>query len=247
MVTQVATAQHPAAAFASTARIDPRIRLLIATVVTAASFALTGPVPSGALVVLAATLLLVVGRWRAALATTLLAAAAAVAAAMVTQIENTTLMLTLAMLVYLIQKLTVMSMMGLFLTADMSVSLAVSTLETLRAPAVVTVPFAVALRFLPTIRQDWRALTDSLRIRGLAPTPRTVLAHPIRTAEHLIVPILMRALRTSDDLACAGLVRGLDAPGPRTILHELRIRPADIALTAVAIGATAAIALAQFL
>ncbi len=232
--------------FESTVRVDPRIRLLIATVVTAASFALTDPVSSGALVVLSAALLILVGRWRAAAATTMLAAAAAVAAATVTQVENSTLMLTLAMLVYLVQKLTVMTMMGLFLTADMSVSLAVSTVETLRAPVAVTVPFAVALRFLPTIREDWRALTDSLRIRGLAPTSRTVLTHPIRTAEHLIVPILMRALRTSDDLACAGLVRGLDGPKRQTILHELRIRPTDIAVAVIVLTVTTGLVLVQF-
>lgn len=234
-------------AFRSTARIDPRIRLLITVVVTAASFAITDPIAAGGLVTLAAALLLVVGRWRVAGVSCLLAVGAALASTTLTQANASPFMLTLTMLVYLVQKLIVMSMMGAFLTAGMSIALAVSTLETLRAPVAVTVPFAVALRFLPTIRQDWTALGDSLRVRGLAPTWRSVLAHPIRTGEHLVVPILMRALRTSDDLACAGLVRGLDTRGPRTILHELVIRPSDAVLGAVAVAATGALLCIQFL
>ncbi|RFS45601.1 energy-coupling factor transporter transmembrane component T [Micromonospora craniellae] len=248
IVVSRATAVSPGAtAFASTVRVDPRIRLLIATAVTVASFVLSEPLTANCLVLLAATLMIIVGRGPAALVLTAVAAAAAIAATTVTQVENNTLMLTLAMLIYLVQKLTVMTMMGLFLTAGISVALAVSTLETLRAPATVTVPLAVALRFLPTIRQDWSALADSLAVRGIAPTPRSLLTHPVRTAEHLVVPILMRALRTSDDLACAGLVRGLDTRGPRTVLHELYLRPADIVLAAVTITATSALVLVQYL
>ena len=236
-----AVSQRVTRALTSTVRIDPRIRLLIATVVTAGSFLVSAPVPAGAVVALAAALLVAVGRWRAALATTAVAAAAGVGAAAVPRMEDSVLMLTLAMIVYLVQKLVVMTMMGLFLAADMSVSLAVSALERLCAPAAVTVPFSVALRFAPTIGQDWRALTDSLRVRGLAPGPRAAVAHPLRTLEHLVVPILMRALRSSDELACAGLVRGLDIPGPRTVLHDLRIGAADLALAGLAIGVTAAV------
>lgn len=223
-------------------RIDPRIRLLLATLVTVASFALTSPAANGALVALAAALLIIVGRWRAAIATSVLAAAAILSAAGIPAIQNRTIMLTLAMLVYLIQKLVVMSMMGMFLTTRVSIALAVSTLETLRAPTAITIPFAVALRLIPTIRQDWYALIDCLRIRGLAPTPRSVLTHPLRTAEHLIIPILMRALRSCDDLASAGLARGLDITGPRTILHKLTFRPTDIALVVAVVITVATIA-----
>ena len=240
-----AVSQRVARALTSTVRIDPRIRLLIATAVTVGSFLVSAPVPAGAVVALAAALLVVVGRWRAALATTAVAAAAAAGAAAVPRMESSMLMLTLAMIVYLVQKLVVMTMMGLFLAADMSVSLAVSALERLRAPAAVSVPFSVALRFAPTIGQDWRALTDSLRVRGLAPGPCALAAHPLRTLEQLVVPILMRALRSSDELACAGLVRGLDAPGPRTVLHDLRIGAADLALAGLVIGVTAAVVVVQ--
>lgn len=223
-------------------RIDPRIRLLLAMLVTVASFALTSPAANGALVALSAALLIIVGRWRVAIAASALAIAVILSAAGIPAIQNRTVMLSFAMLGYLIQKLVVMSMMGMFLTTRVSIALAVSTLETLKAPTVITVPLAVALRLMPTIRQDWRALIDCLRIRGLAPTPRSTLTHPLRTAEHLIIPVLMRALRTCDELASAGLARGLDVAGPRTILHKLTFRPTDIALVVAVVITVATIA-----
>lgn len=218
----------------STTRIDPRIRLLIAVMVVVTSFGLTSSIPTHILIALSAALLVIVRRSREAVCFVLGYSVVTIGVGLVGHIDSSALHLTLTMLAYLVQKLTAMAMMGVFLSADMSISLAVSTLEWLRAPRALTLPLTVALRFLPTIHHDWRSLRENLRVRGLSTDALWLLAHPLQTIDRLVVPILMRALQTADELTAAGLVRGLDNPGPTTSLNRLVCRHMDLYVTIIA-------------
>ena len=61
-------------------------------------------------------------------------------------------------------------------------------LQAMRVPANVSVGVCVAFRFLPTMGREFSAVADAMKTRGIALTPRSVVRHPAKTAEHFLVP-----------------------------------------------------------
>lgn len=68
---------------------------------------------------------------------------------------------------------------------------------------------AVMLRFLPAIREDARAITKSLKLRGIFLSPWDLVCHPLRYFEYVMLPLLLALLRRVQDLTMASLTKGL--------------------------------------
>ncbi len=116
----------------------------------------------------------------------------------------------------------------------------VAALQKLRVPKAVVIPLAVGLRFMPCIAGEYAAIRDAMRLRGISLTPVNCLRNPLMTVECAFVPLLMRSLKISDELAASAATRGIDNPGRRTCLRQIRLSPADgavmAAFAAVCIG-----------
>ena len=91
----------------------------------------------------------------------------------------------------------------------------------LRFPRAVVVPAVVMLRFIPTVFQEIKAITEAQRLRGVFPGAWGTLTHPLRTVEYLLVPLLSQTARISDDLAASGIVRGLGRRGHHTCVTRI--------------------------
>jgi len=86
---------------------------------------------------------------------------------------------------------------------------------------------AIALRYIPTLQAAFEQVMEAQRARGLV-IPR---ANPVRAARAYVpalVPTLIVALRTADDLSRALEARAFGAPGrERTARRQLRFTAAD--------------------
>lgn len=127
---------------------------------------------------------------------------------------------------------------GWFLVCTVRPTELVAAMTRLRVPRWLLVPLAVVLRFVPTLATEARAIADAMRMRGLVAGPVTVLAHPIRIAEYLAIPLLAAAVRSGDELTASALSRGFGAPGRRSTIVELRLglRDAVLVLAATAVA-----------
>lgn len=96
-----------------------------------------------------------------------------------------------------------------------------STLERLRLPFAIFLPAAVMLRFIPTFANDIRQVWETLRIRGWPMGPKMLTLHPFLSVRLLLVPILFRALKSSESLGIASELKGLGT-AERTVMPELR-------------------------
>ncbi len=103
----------------------------------------------------------------------------------------------------------------------------IAALQKLHIPKAVIIPLAVGLRFMPCIAGEFSAIRDAMRLHGLSLASLNTLAHPVITLEYILVPLLMRSMKISDELAASASARGIDNPGPRTSLRRLRFGPAD--------------------
>ncbi len=91
-------------------------------------------------------------------------------------------------------------------------------------PRQIVIPLAILLRYLPTVREDWSYIRDAMILRGINPTLWGFITHPALTIECLYVPLLITASKTADDLSIASMTRGIEHPGARTSITELKMR-----------------------
>ena len=102
-----------------------------------------------------------------------------------------------------------------------------SAMARLHVPQKLTIPIAVMLRYLPTIREDWHFIKDAMRLRDVSPTFAGFLKAPAMTVNCIYVPLLTAASKAADELSIASLTRGIENPSPRTCLVKIQMQMAD--------------------
>lgn len=103
-----------------------------------------------------------------------------------------------------------------------------SAMARLHIPKKLTIPIAVMLRYLPTIREDWRFIKDAMRLRDVSPTLWGFLKAPAMTVNCIYVPLLTAASKAANELSIASVTRGIENPKPRTCLVSIRMQTGDI-------------------
>ena len=103
-----------------------------------------------------------------------------------------------------------------------------SAMARLHIPKKLTIPIAVMLRYLPTIREDWRFIKDAMRLRDVSPTLWGFLKAPAMTVNCIYVPLLTAASKAADELSIASVTIGIENPKPRTCLVSIRMQTGDI-------------------
>ena len=102
-----------------------------------------------------------------------------------------------------------------------------SAMSRLHCPKRLTIPIAVMLRYLPSIKEDWHFIRDAMKLRDVSPTLWGFLKYPAVTVNCVYVPLLTAASKTADELSIASVTRGIENPTPRTCLTVLKMRICD--------------------
>ena len=79
----------------------------------------------------------------------------------------------------------------------------------LHIPKGMSIATVVLLRFFPTIWHEFHAIRSALKFRGIGVSIWYYLAHPLRTFEYIMVPMLIRTTRIAEELSAAAIVRGV--------------------------------------
>jgi energy-coupling factor transport system permease protein len=135
--------------------------------------------------------------------------------------------------------------MNAMLLAGLSVCLStgperlLAALIWLRVPAAVGFMAVAALRFLPTMIDQWTTVRRSCQLRGYRPRlaglgRRAWRSWKIEAA--LLVPVVAAALRRAGILATSLTARGFDATMPRTMYPPLQMTGLEACLVALLIG-----------
>lgn len=74
-----------------------------------------------------------------------------------------------------------------------------------------SVPVSVMFRFFPTIKEEYSAILDAMRLRNVGSW-----RNPMEMLEYRMVPLLTGLLSIGNELSASALTRGLDAPNRRT-------------------------------
>lgn len=121
-------------------------------------------------------------------------------------------------------------MAGAYLMSTTSISELMHGLRKWRVPEAVLLTFAVMMRFLPTIKESYRTIRQSLKLRGVFVSGWDILKRPVIFFEYVLVPLLMSASRTAQDLAIASLTKAVGAQQERTEFKRSTFGKQDVAL-----------------
>jgi energy-coupling factor transport system permease protein len=127
-------------------------------------------------------------------------------------------------------------MMGYFLVSSTTVSDFMAAMRRMHVTEKIAIPLSVMFRFFPTVREEYSAIGDAMRMRGV------VLAggKPLKMLEYRFVPMMMCSLKIGEELSVAALTRGLGAPVKRTNICVIGFHAQDIILLLLCFASLAA-------
>ena len=96
-----------------------------------------------------------------------------------------------------------------------------AALRACRLPKSAGIALAVALRFAPTLSGEYVRIRQSQKFRGVGLGIVRTLAHLPSTAECILVPLVIRTMRVSDELSASITVRGVRFDGETTSFRPL--------------------------
>ena len=85
-------------------------------------------------------------------------------------------------------------------------------LRQLRVPQRLIVAVSVTLRYFPAIREEMGYIRDAMKLR-----------------EGTVIPLMVSATETAEELSAAAVTRGIEDPAPKTSAVFLRLSPVDLA------------------
>lgn len=127
-------------------------------------------------------------------------------------------------------------MIGAWLVSTSKVSEFVAAMREMHLPQAAIIPFSVVFRFFPTVKEEWEAIRAAMKMRGIGMSFKGLIFSPASVLEYILVPLLVSAVKISEELSAAALSRGLDNPAPHTSLCRIGFHAADAAAIMIMAG-----------
>lgn len=80
------------------------------------------------------------------------------------------------------------------------------------------IPISVTLRYFPAIREETGYIRDAMRLRNI---------RGLEKVEAMVVPLMISATETAEELSAAAVTRGIENPAPKTSMIRLNMKPLD--------------------
>jgi energy-coupling factor transport system permease protein len=103
----------------------------------------------------------------------------------------------------------IMINVSLVVALSSTLSNIVSAIKSLHLPVVIYLPLSIVIRFVPSFINEIKLIAESLKIRGVRVTPLLMIRHPGLFLRFIMIPTIVRALHSADDLAIAAEMKGV--------------------------------------
>ena len=112
-------------------------------------------------------------------------------------------------------------MTGAYLISSTSISEFIGAMERMHITEKIVIPMSVIFRFFPTISEEYQAIRDAMKMRGI----RFGGKNPFLMLEY---PLMVSVVKIGDELSAAALTRGLGAPVKRTNVCQIGFHVQDL-------------------
>lgn len=109
-------------------------------------------------------------------------------------------------------------MVGSLMIHTLSLKEMIVGMRKLCIPQNLIIPISVTLRYFPAIREETGHIRDAMKLRNV---------RGLDKVEAFIVPLMMSATTTAEELSAAAVTRGIENPAEKTSLIELRMKVLD--------------------
>lgn len=103
-----------------------------------------------------------------------------------------------------------------------------SAMQKIHIPDGIAISLAVVMRFFPTIKEEYTAIRDAMRMRGVM----LGRGNALKMIEYRMIPLIFSCVNIGDELSAAAITRGLGGKVKRTSVVTLKLRTADYILIA---------------
>lgn len=103
----------------------------------------------------------------------------------------------------------------------------------------VTVPIAVAIRYIPTLKEEWLHIRDAMRMRNVTRGIKNPFSRMVRRMECYLVPLFVSSLQSADELSTAAVTRGIENPCKPTCRNYKPMGIKDYVVIIIAVAVTA--------
>ncbi len=208
--------------FQRTATLDPRCKTLLLILIGCVSYFLNGEVGSFALITGFALFIALGNGAKWAFKMVLFYVVVAYLNALLRYVSVPVLSVIMSVFGVTVLKLIPIMMVGLWILRTTHMDDLMVSLQRLRLPQAVTIPLVVMFRYIPTLKIEYRMIRNTMDIRGISDTLWKRITRPIATIEYILIPLLMRCLKVTDELAASGTTRGLELEQKRYALNHIR-------------------------
>ena len=215
--------------------LDPRAKLFLILMCVLNSMFAPSLKYQFTLVLLIASLGVLCGKWKYSVKTACFYAVICVLTVWIIAAMTGTLRTMFVAFLGLFHKVYACGMLAGIVLSTTKVSEFLSAMNRIHAPKKIVITFAVMLRYIPTIQEDWHFIKDAMRMRDVSPSLGGFLSHPWMTIECIYVPLMMMASKAADELSIASVTRGIENPNPRTCLVQIKCGIADWAAMLIAV------------
>lgn len=105
-------------------------------------------------------------------------------------------------------------MVGVLIIKCVPLKNLIAGLRKLHFPQKLIVALSVTLRYLPAIGEEARHIRDAMKLSNI---------QGIQKVEALVVPLIVSATNTAEELSAAAVTRGIENPVPKTSLVRLHM------------------------
>ena len=85
-------------------------------------------------------------------------------------------------------------------------------------PQGLIIPLSVTVRYFPALKEETSYIRDAMKLRNI---------HGVQKIECLLVPIMISATTTAEELSAAAVTRGIENPAPKTSMIEMKFGVQD--------------------
>lgn len=101
-----------------------------------------------------------------------------------------------------------------------------AALRKCRIPQGLIIPLSVTIRYFPALKEEVGYIRDAMKLRRI---------HGLRKMECLLVPIMISAMKTAEELSAAAITRGIENPAHKTSMVEMRFGAQDFLCLALGV------------
>ncbi len=202
----------------SAAVLDPRAGLLLLVAANVIVFAQKTTMPGNAFVLLLAIILALSGHVRSAVKFVFLFLILVLAQRYVFPVAPTWVKFMFGIFCNYGRRMLPCFMAGVLLIQTNSLHRFILAMRKLHFPQGIIIPIAVSVRYFPAIKEEFTHIGEAMKLRG---TPM------LRRIEGYLVPMMLSATATAQELAQAAVTRGIENPCKKTSTEELKLKWTD--------------------